>query len=130
MFSKNNARIKYIIIEIIYDINTFPTKDMHNFIFSLINQLLGVLLPLITAPYVARVLGSVGNGQFSYATSIAQYFVVFSSLGFASYGQREIAKCGDNLKKRSKVFFEIFLMRLLPSFFSLVTFLIPTSNKR
>lgn len=95
-----------------------------NFIFSLINQLLAVLLPLITAPYVARVLGSVGNGQFSYATSIAQYFVVFSSLGFASYGQREIAKCGDDLEKRSKVFFEIFLMRLLPSILSFVTFLI------
>lgn len=94
-----------------------------NFIFSLINQLLGVILPLITAPYVARVLGSIGNGQYSYAASIAQYFVVFSSLGFASYGQREIAKCEDNLEKRSKVFFEIFLMRLLPTLFSFLVFL-------
>ena len=95
-----------------------------NFIFSLINQILGVLLPLITAPYVARVLGAVGNGQYSYAFSIAQYFVIFASLGFASYGQREIAKANSDFKLRNKIFWELFLLRFLVSMFSFAIFLL------
>lgn len=95
-----------------------------NFIFNLINQLLMVLLPLITAPYVARVLGSVGNGQYSYAYSVVQYFVVFSSLGFASYGQRETARCNNDIKRESKLFWEIVILRSMPTLFSFVLFLV------
>ena len=94
-----------------------------NFIYSLINQILAVVLPLITAPYVARILGAVGNGQYSYAYSIAQYFVVLSSLGFNSYGQREIAKENTNLEKRSQIFRELFILRFAISSISFLVFL-------
>lgn len=95
-----------------------------NFIFSLINQLLAVILPLITGPYVARVLGAVGNGQYSYASSVAQYFVVFASLGFISYGQREIAKVNNDINERSKLFWELVLARLVPTLFSFFVYLL------
>ena len=95
-----------------------------NFVFSLINQILAIVLPLITAPYVARILGATGNGQYSYAFSIAQYFVIFASLGFSSYGQREIAKSGDDIKKRSTIFWELFILRFLITLFSFSIFLI------
>ena len=58
-----------------------------NFVFSLINQILAIVLPLITAPYVARILGATGNGQYCYAFSIGLYYVIFGCLGFCCYGQ-------------------------------------------
>lgn len=82
-----------------------------NFIFNLISQVVTVLIPLITTPYLARVLHEVGNGQISYASSIITYFILFSNLGFAIYGQREIAKFQDNKEEKSKVFWEIFVLR-------------------
>lgn len=102
-----------------------PKKTLtSNFIFSLINQLLAVILPLITGPYVARVLGAVGNGQYSYASSVAQFFVVFASLGFISYGQREVAKVNYDVKERSKLFWELVLARFVPTIFSFFVYLV------
>ncbi len=61
-----------------------------NYIFNLIFQMLTVITPLITTPYVARVLGAVNNGIYGYTFSIVTYFILFGSLGIAMYGQREI----------------------------------------
>ena len=107
----------------LFDMNKSKTLTS-NFIFSLINQILAIVLPLITTPYVARVLGAVGNGQYSYAYSIAQYFVIFASLGFSSYGQREIAKCDNDINKRSCVFWELFILRFIVTLFSFTVFII------
>ena len=59
-----------------------------NYIFNLIYQLLTILTPLITTPYVARVLGVENNCIYGYTWSIFTYFVLFCSLGTAMYGQR------------------------------------------
>lgn len=79
-----------------------------NYIFSLFYQIIVVIVPLITTPYISRVIGPKGIGIYSYCLSISTYFIVIGSLGFPIYGQREIAYTRENLEKRSKIFVEIF----------------------
>ncbi len=93
-----------------------------NYIYNMFYQLLTMILPLITIPYVSRVLGSDGIGIFGYTNSIVTYFVLFGSLGISLYGQREIAYLRDDKKKRSKAFFEIFLLKLLTMVISLIVY--------
>lgn len=71
-----------------------------NYIYNLLYQILVLILPLITTPYISRVLGAENIGIYSYTISIAiaTYFVLFGSLGIALYGQREIAYNQKNKK--------------------------------
>ena len=84
-----------------------------NYIYNLIYQILLIIIPIITTPYVSRVLGADGVGKFSFSNSIASYFVIFASLGFGYYAQREIAKYQDNKKKQSEIFWEIIIVRFV-----------------
>ena len=68
-----------------------------NFFYQMIYQVLIIILPFITSPYIARVIGANGLGTYSYSYSIAYYFVLFSMLGLANYGNRAIAQCRDCL---------------------------------
>ncbi|MCM1537459.1 MAG: flippase [bacterium] len=63
-----------------------------------------LITPLITAPYLSRVLGADGIGYISYTESIVSYFVLFATLGITTYGQREISYVQNSIKKRSEVF--------------------------
>ena len=90
-----------------------------NAIYNLISKLLVTIIPVITTPYLARVLGEVGNGQISYVSSIITYFTLAASLGFSTYGQREIAKCRDDREQRSVTFWEIFTTKVITTTVSL-----------
>ena len=83
-----------------------------NFIFNLIYQILTLILPLVTAPYISRTLGSDAVGRFSYTYSVAMYFSMFITLGLNNYGNRTIAANTGNKKNISKNFFEIYIMQL------------------
>lgn len=91
-----------------------------NFIYNFIGQILVLIVPLITAPYVARVLHEVGNGQYSYASSIITYFTLFANMGFDVYGQRQIARYQDDKYNKSRVFWELFLLKCITTAISLV----------
>ena len=82
-----------------------------NYLYNLIYQILIIIIPIITTPYVSRVLETDGIGKYSFSNSIASYFVIFASLGFGYYAQREIAKYQDNKKKQSEIFWEIIIVR-------------------
>lgn len=82
-----------------------------NFIYNLIYQILIMILPLITAPYISRVLGDERLGIFSYTYAIASYFVLFAILGLNNYGNRAIARIRANKQEMSKTFWEIFSMQ-------------------
>lgn len=82
-----------------------------------------LILPFITFPYVTRVLAPEGIGQVNFATSFIQYFVIISSLGIPFYGIREIAKTRDNVGLRSKIFLELFIIKLICSIFALIIYL-------
>lgn len=84
-----------------------------NYIYNLTYQILLIILPLITTPYLSRTLGANGIGVYSYTVSIVTYFILFGSLGVAMYGQREIAYVQNDMEKRSKVFWELVFLRFL-----------------
>lgn len=93
-----------------------------NYIYNLIYQILTLIIPLITTPYLSRVLGAENIGIYSYTLSIATYFVLFGTLGVAMYGQREIAYVQEDKYKRSKIFIEILIMRFITLCISLFVF--------
>lgn len=80
-----------------------------NYIYNLFYQLLVVIVPIITTPYVSRVLNADGVGSFSYTTAITGYFVLFGSLGIATYGQLKVAELQNDKYKVSKIFYELLI---------------------
>lgn len=93
-----------------------------NYIYNLIYQILILILPLVTTPYISRVLGAENIGIYSYTLSIVTYFILFGSLGVALYGQREIAYYQKDKKKYSRIFWEIVILRTITMMISLVLF--------
>ena len=85
----------------------------------------GILVGLLTMPYVNRTIGVEGLGKIEYINSIITYFVLFSALGIPMYGIREIANRRDNLEERSKFVIEllsILFVTTLVSYFVLFCF--------
>lgn len=93
-----------------------------NYIYNLIYQMLTILLPLVTTPYLSRVLGAEPIGIYGYTISIVTYFILFGSLGVAMYGQREIAYLQQENKLRSKAFWEIVTIRTITLTISIILF--------
>ena len=84
-----------------------------NYMYNVTLTLLNIIFPLITFPYIARILGAQGVGKINFANSIVNYFLLLASLGIPVYGVREIAKVRNNRKKASVVFSEIFTINLI-----------------
>lgn len=82
-----------------------------NYIYNLAYQIINLIFPLITTPYVSRILGADGIGIYSYTISIVTYFVLFGSLGIALYGQRQIAFLQTKPKRRTRVLFETLILK-------------------
>lgn len=91
-----------------------------NFVLSILYQILTMLTPFITAPYISRVLGADGVGIYSYTGSIQYYFSMFAALGTVSYGTREIARVRNNKEQRSKLFWEIETITIITTLLSLI----------
>lgn len=86
-----------------------------NLLLSTFYQVLTMVLPLITAPYAARVLGVDGTGIYSYTHAYVMYFMLFGALGMVSYGTREIAQHRDSKDERSQIFWENAYLTFLTS---------------
>ena len=84
-----------------------------NYIWNLSYQVLVAVLPLITAPYLARVLGAEKIGAYSFVHSIVSCFVLVAVSGTALYGQRTIAKCHAQGETPKQVFCELLLLRVI-----------------
>lgn len=84
-----------------------------NYMYNAIFQLVTLLTVFITTPYIARILGAEQLGIYSYTYAIVTYFILIGSLGTAMYGQREIAYNQDNIKDRSKIFYEILGLKFI-----------------
>ena len=56
-----------------------------NYIYNTLYEILAIIAPLITAPYVSRVFGADGVGIYSYTSAITAYFTMFSAMGIKSY---------------------------------------------
>ena len=95
-----------------------------NFLYNLIYQLLVIILPIITVPYVSRVLGPDGVGAYSYTASYAQYFVLIGMIGISLYGNRQVAYTKNNKDKLSKEFWNIYGLQLITTISSFVIYII------
>lgn len=84
-----------------------------NYIMNSILTLSSIIFPLITFPYVSRILNPVGMGKISFATSVIIYFSMFAQLGIPTYGIRACAKVRDDKAKLSKVVQEIIIINLV-----------------
>lgn len=93
-----------------------------NYIYNLAYQVLIIILPVITTPYISRVLGVENIGIYSYTLSISAFFILFGSLGIALYGKREIAYLQKDKKGYSKAFWEILILRTITMSISLIIF--------
>ncbi|MGX2949462.1 oligosaccharide flippase family protein, partial [Ursidibacter sp. B-7004-1] len=93
-----------------------------NFIMNLILTGSNFLFPLITFPYISRILQPEGTGKVAFATSFVTYFVMFASFGVANYGVRAIAQARDNKNTLTKVTHEILFVNIIMMFFAYVIF--------
>lgn len=100
------------------------TSIKRNILYNTFYQVLTLILPFITAPYISRVIGAAGIGTYSYTLSIQTYFSMFAALGTASYGIREIARNRDNEYKRSKIFWEIELLTVITTTICLIGWMV------
>lgn len=99
-------------------------KLIKNMMYSTVYQMLALILPLVTIPYISRVLGSTGVGINAFTSSFTNYFVLIAYLGIRSYGNREIAYHQGNVKERSKIFWELTLLKLITVLIAVIGYLI------
>lgn len=95
-----------------------------NFTYNFGYHILAIILPLITAPYVARVLGAGNVGIFSKTQALAHYFLLFSMLGVSNYGNRAIARVRDNKQDLSRTFWEIYAIQAFMSLLCIAVYII------
>jgi len=103
---------------------TDKMKLIKNYLYNAGYNILILLTPLITVPYISRVLGPVGVGINASTNSVITYFLLAGTVGITIYGNREIAFCRDDLIQRSKTFWEIELLQLFTITLSYLAFLI------
>ena len=85
----------------------------HNFIMNIILTTSSFIFPLITFPYVSRILSPDGMGKVSFATSVVSYFLIIAQLGIPTYGIRACAKVRDNREALYKTVKEIFCISMI-----------------
>ena len=84
-----------------------------NLALNIFYEVLLIVVPLITTPYISRVLRPEGVGIFSYTSSLATYFTMVAVIGTTNYGKREIARLRDNKVAYSRAFWEIEIIKCL-----------------
>lgn len=97
-----------------------------NFLYNVSYQLLVIILPLITVPYVSNILGAKGVGNYAFTYANMQYFVIFGMVGITLYGNRQIAYVRENKENLKNTFYSIYTLQLITTTISFVLYLIFT----
>ena len=95
-----------------------------NYIYNLAYQVLLVIVPFVTIPYLSRILGVENIGINSFVLSIVSYFVLLANIGVGSLGQREIALHQDDRKTYSKIFWDLFFYQAIVGTISFLAYII------
>ena len=89
-------------------------KSIRNsYILNMLYQILAMIVPFITMPYIARVLKVEQIGIYNYVFSVANIFINFIVNGTGQYGLREIAYNPDKKNKNTKLLIELTLQKLI-----------------
>ena len=94
-------------------------KVLKNYAYNLSYQLLVIVLPIITTPYVTRIFSSKDLGTYGYFNSIVTYFILLATLGVANYGTKEISGHRKDIRKN---FWGIYTLQLIATILSLVLY--------
>ncbi len=98
-------------------------KVIKNYLYNVAYQILLLLVPLITVPYISRVLGPELVGINSYTNSWMTFFMLVGQMGIALYGNREVAYHRENPIERSKIFWGIELLQVITITCALIAYL-------
>lgn len=93
-----------------------------NFLMNAVLTVSSFIFPLITFPYVSRILLPEGTGKVSFATSIVAYFSLFAQLGIPTYGIRACAKVRDDAEELTRTVHEILFINIVMTVASYVVF--------
>ena len=96
-------------------------KLLKNYAYNLSYQLLVIILPIITTPYVTRVFSSSDLGTYGFYASISTYFILMATLGVANYGTKEISGHSDSVRE---TFWSIYSLQILAGVGSTLTYLL------
>jgi len=94
-----------------------------NYLYNLSFQLLTIMLPVITVPYISRVLKPEGIGLYSYTFAIVSYVVLMGGLGLTLHGSRTIAISRNEEKSLKEYFWEIFIFKCFSMSLALVIYI-------
>lgn len=94
-----------------------------NTVYNMIKTIFGIIFPLITFPYISRVLGVENVGKVNYGSSIVSYFSLIASLGVSTYAIRECAKCRNERCKLSDTASQIFSINIFSTLIAYVALL-------
>ena len=107
------------------NMTSYKVKSIrYNFIMNFILTVSNFIFPLLTFPYVSRVLQVEANGTVAYVSSIVSYFMMIASLGIPTYGIRAAAKVRDDKRKLSTIVQELLIINVILVFLVLIAYFI------
>lgn len=95
-----------------------------NFVLNALLTMSGFIFPLITFPYVSRVLLAGGYGKVEFGTSVIATFSIFAQLGIPTYGIRACAKVRDNREELTRTAHELLLINLITTVLTYVALVV------
>lgn len=87
-------------------------------------EILLLITPLITTPYLSRVLGADGVGIVSFSESVVSYFTLVATLGVATFGKREISYVQDSKSARTQIFWDTKALSVITSLIVLIVYIV------
>ena len=102
-----------------------------NAVLNAIRQSLSVIFPLLTFPYVSRVLGKTEYGRYTFSASIVSYFSLFAAYGIGNYAVREGARVRNEKKRIHDLASDLFsfnIWTMIISYMMLICLLIFNSK--
>lgn len=95
-----------------------------NFVMNIILTMSSFIFPLITFPYISRILLPAGTGKVSFAVSLVSYFNMFAQLGIPTYGIRACAKVRDDREQLTRTAHELLMINMVMSIVSYILLMI------
>lgn len=99
-------------------------KVIKNYLYNAGYQILNMIIPLITVPYISRVLGAHDVGINEYTNSWVTFFYLMGQMGITLYGNREVAYHRDDLYERSRTFWGVEALQLMTITFSFIVYIV------
>lgn len=94
-----------------------------NYLYSLSYQILLIIMPFITTPYISRALGAEAIGIYSFTYAQLTYFILVGVLGLSTYSQLQVAKLRDNAEALSQFCVEVIALRVITMGLSILLFI-------